>query len=276
MDSRNYSSFIDLVRGNINLEDEIFDVSESSPLLVEDSPVNDEVATSKKKQARGVNFSVEEDKLLVAAWLNTSVDPVYGNEQHKTTFYGKVAKYFMDQKTDSTRSVASLTTRWGIINRETVKFVGSLAKIEAKNESGTMAHDKDYPKWASTMPRGDSRKEMPQTLDLIDQGVGVDGIMDFERPIGRKTEKANRKRKDDGKDIATQYLKKKMKVLEEGCVAEKERIRIKAEKVRLQELKENERIMMLDTSGMNEDQKAFYDGLKKEILAKQRSSHSLG
>ena len=135
---------------------------------------------------------------------------------------------------------------------------------------------KDYPKWASTMPRGDSRKEMPQTPDLIDQGVGVDGIMDFERPIGRKAEKANRKRKDDGKDIATEYLKKKMKVLEEGCVAEKERVRIKAEKFRLQELKENERIMMLDTSGMNEDQKDFYDGLKKEILAKQRSSHSLG
>ena len=67
MDSRNYSSFTDLVRGNINLEDEIFNVSESSPLLVEDSPLNDEVATSKKKQARGVNFSTKEDKLLVAA-----------------------------------------------------------------------------------------------------------------------------------------------------------------------------------------------------------------
>jgi len=110
MDSRNYSSFIDLVRGNINLEDEIFDVSESSPLLVEDSPVNDEVATSKKKQARGVNFSVEEDKLLVAAWLNTSVDPVHGNEQHKTTFYGKVAKYFKDHKTNYTCSISSLTS----------------------------------------------------------------------------------------------------------------------------------------------------------------------
>ncbi|XP_030941674.1 uncharacterized protein LOC115966610 [Quercus lobata] len=223
MDSMNYSSFTDLVRGNINLEDELFDVSESSPLLVEDSPLNDEVATSKKKPARGVNFSAEQDKLLIAAWLDTSVDPVYGNEQHKTTFHGKVAKYFMDHKTDSTRSVASLTTRWGTINRETVKFVGSLAKIEAKNESGTTAHDKDYPKWASTMPRGDSRKEMSQTPDLIDQGGGVDGIMDFERPIGRKTEKANRKRKDDGKDITTEYLKNKMKVLEEGCVAEKEK-----------------------------------------------------
>ena len=48
----------------------------------------------------------------------------------------------MDHKTDSTCSVASLTTRWGTINRETVKFVGSLTKIEAKNESRTTTHDK--------------------------------------------------------------------------------------------------------------------------------------
>ena len=65
MDSRNYSSFTDLVRGNINLEDELFDESESSPLLVKDSLLNDEVATSKKKPTCGVNFSTEEDKLLV-------------------------------------------------------------------------------------------------------------------------------------------------------------------------------------------------------------------
>ncbi|KAL0015482.1 hypothetical protein SO802_002551 [Lithocarpus litseifolius] len=279
MDSRHYSSFTDVLRGNISLEDELFGVSKNSPLLVKDSPLNDEVATTKKKSTRGTNFSAEEDKLLVAAWLNTSIDPVYGNEQHKTTFYGKVAKYFKDHKTDST------------------------PKIEAKNESGTMADDKiekarelfkeihsyvfqyehcwlmlkDLPKWATTMPREDSRKEMPQTPDSIDQGGGVDGTMVFERPIGRKAKKANRKRKDDdGKDVATEYLKKKMKILEEGCAQEKEKVHIKAEKVRLQELKENERIMMLDTSGMNEVQRTFYDGLKKEILAKKRSSHLLG
>ena len=89
MDSRNYSSFTDVIRGNISIEDELFGVSKTSPLLVEDSSLNDEVATFKKKSIRGVNFSAEEDKLLVAAWLNTSVDLVYGNEQHKTTFYGK-------------------------------------------------------------------------------------------------------------------------------------------------------------------------------------------
>ena len=67
MDSRHYSSFTDVLRGNINLEDELFGESKSSPLLVKDSPLNDEVATSKKKSTRGINFSAEEDKQLVAA-----------------------------------------------------------------------------------------------------------------------------------------------------------------------------------------------------------------
>ena len=126
------------------------------------------------------------------------------------------------------------------------------------------------------MPREDSRKEMPQTPDSIDQGGGVDDTMDFERSIGRKAEKANQKRKDDGKDVATEYLKMKMKFFEDSAAQEKEKVHIKAEKVCLQELKKNKRIMMLDTSGMNEDQRTFYDGLQKEILAKQRSSRSLG
>ena len=117
---------------------------------------------------------------------------------------------------------------------------------------------------------------MPKTLDSIDQEGRVDDTMDFERPIGRKVKKANQKRKDDGKDFATEYLKKKKKILEEFCAHEKEKVRTKAEKVCLQELKENGRIMMLDTSVMNEDQRTFYDGLQMEILAKQRSSHLLG
>ena len=50
MDSSYYSSFTDVLRGNINLEDELFGLSENSPMLVQDSPPNDEVATSKKKQ----------------------------------------------------------------------------------------------------------------------------------------------------------------------------------------------------------------------------------
>ncbi|KAK7831768.1 hypothetical protein CFP56_027040 [Quercus suber] len=67
MDSRHYSMYTDVLRGNINLEKQLFDVSENSPMLVQDSPLNDEVATSKKKTTRGINFNPKEDKLLIAA-----------------------------------------------------------------------------------------------------------------------------------------------------------------------------------------------------------------
>ena len=50
---------------------------------------------------------------------------------------------------------------------------------------------KDFSKCVHTMPREDSRKEVPQTPDSIDQGGGVGDTMDFERPIGRKAENAN-------------------------------------------------------------------------------------
>ena len=108
-------------------------------MSVQDSPSEAEIVTPKTttKWGRGGNFSIEEDKLLVSAWLNISVDVEHGNEQNKGTFYTKIAKYFGDHKTDSTRTVVSLKSRWGVINRETYKFCEVFAKVEAKNQSGT-------------------------------------------------------------------------------------------------------------------------------------------
>ncbi|CAB4283010.1 unnamed protein product [Prunus armeniaca] len=39
-----------------------------------------------KKQQRAKNFVVEEDMLLVSAWLNVSLDRVHGNEQKSSTY----------------------------------------------------------------------------------------------------------------------------------------------------------------------------------------------
>ncbi|XP_065625029.1 glutathione S-transferase T3 isoform X2 [Quercus suber] len=209
-------------------------------MSVQDSPSEAEIVTPKTtKWGRGGNFSVEEDKLLVSAWLNISVDFEHGNEQSKGTFYTKIAKYFRDHKTDSTRSVVSLKSRWGVINRETYKFCEVFAKVEAKNQSGTSMIEqmkidaknlfketykynfqfehcwlllKNLPKWALNKPKENSRKELPQTSDSIDQAkekdVLLDDTMDFERPIVRKYEKANRKRKGSEKVVAEYFERK--------------------------------------------------------------------
>ena len=48
-------------------------------MSVQESHFQVDMVTSKSKRQVG-NFTIEEDKLLVSTWLNTSLDAVQGNE----------------------------------------------------------------------------------------------------------------------------------------------------------------------------------------------------
>ena len=107
-----------------------------------DSPPQVENASSTKGK-RGSNFSAEEDKLLVAAWLNTSVDAINSNEQTQNTFRQKVWEYFMQYNTScTTRTVISLLSRWATISEKTNKFAGCMAQINALHQSCITEEDK--------------------------------------------------------------------------------------------------------------------------------------
>ena len=73
-----------IMNGDIEIDSQFLGTSQNTPVLVSDSPPPHppqvENASSTKGK-RGSNFSVEEDKLLVEAWLNTSVDAINSNEQ---------------------------------------------------------------------------------------------------------------------------------------------------------------------------------------------------
>ena len=60
---------------DLNLSNSFTDflISESEQIVSQQSNLN--VHTTKKSQ-RSKNFSLEEDYLLVSAWLNTSKDPI--------------------------------------------------------------------------------------------------------------------------------------------------------------------------------------------------------
>ena len=114
--------------------------------------------------------------------------------------------------------------------------------------------------------------------------------MDVERPIGRKAEKAKRKRTDGGKGFED-YLVKKTQYMQESheqdnealCIKadrvrvdaqradiEKERADIEKERLRLETIREEGRIMTLDTSGMNDKERLYFENLKDQILARQQ------
>ena len=87
---------------------------------------------------------------------------------------------------------------------------------------------------------------LPPTQDSTSIADGddvslVNDITNFKRPIGKKAQKANRKKKASGKDVG-EYMAKKMKVIEDLQEQEKESLCIKAKRVRLEKLRDKERI----------------------------------
>ena len=76
-------------------------------------------------------------------------------------------------------------------------------------------------------------KWLPQTPSSIDQvGSNDDDIMVLERLIGRKAEKAKRKRIDGDKGFED-YLVKKLQYIQESHEQDKEVFRIKANRVKV-------------------------------------------
>ena len=82
-----------IMNGDIEIDSQFIGTSQNTPVSVSDSPSPPpplvENASSTKGK-RGSNFSIEEDKLLVAAWVNISVDAINSNEQTQNTFRKKV------------------------------------------------------------------------------------------------------------------------------------------------------------------------------------------
>ena len=149
---------------------------------------------------------------------------------------------------------------------------------------------KDQPKFAD--PNGRLRASVPPTpkstsIGKGDCGSGLGDTSNFERPIGRKAEKAIQKNKATGKDVG-KYLTKKLKFIEDVTRLEEEKMFIEREKLAIEKerteetlkiekeivmierkkfdmeyMLEKERIMMKDTSGLTGAQKTFYEQLQE-------------
>lgn len=88
------------------------------PIIIPDEQVATEVPPMSMRIAtkRSKNFSKDEDKVLVSAWLNTSMDPIQGNEQAHGTYWERIHAYFHKHKTFvSDRNRSSLMHRWSDI-----------------------------------------------------------------------------------------------------------------------------------------------------------------
>ncbi|XP_013624952.1 PREDICTED: glutathione S-transferase T3-like [Brassica oleracea var. oleracea] len=103
---------------------------------------NDAKILSDHKERR--KWSPTEDGVLISAWLNTSKDPVIGNEQKEVAFWKRIAAYFAaSPKLDGAqkREPTHCKARWGKINEGVCKFVGCFEAATKQRSSGQNEDD---------------------------------------------------------------------------------------------------------------------------------------
>ncbi|CAM0946358.1 unnamed protein product [Alopecurus aequalis] len=164
-------------------------LSNSEPLP--ESPVGEQVtpptqepsASVKAKFIKGKNWSSEEDKVLIQAWANTSLDAVPGSDQHSTSYWGRISEYYNTHKNSSwpERNANALSCRYNTISSKTSKYCECvrmtdqerpeeahllyLAK-DPKKKPFTLMHCylefEKYPKWQTHLV---SQKKQKKTSD---------------------------------------------------------------------------------------------------------------
>lgn len=100
-------------------------------MSLDDSP---SLPPKNSTRSRGLNFSLEEDKLLASAWLNCSLYACQGTDQKHYQLWEKISEYFQQHKETATeRTIKSLINRWSFIQKATNKFCTKLAEVEGLN-----------------------------------------------------------------------------------------------------------------------------------------------
>ena len=174
-------------------------------------------------------YTPKEDRILIGAWLNTSKDPLVGNEQRAVAFWKRIVDYYNASPQlvgEVPREVTSCKQRWSRINHEVSRFTGCYNQALREQRSGQNDDDvikaaydifftkydtkftldhcwrelRHEQKWASTYMAKDGGKEKRRpVVDLDGPEENVVGE-DEDRPVGVKAAKGASKKKKSGRD----------------------------------------------------------------------------
>ncbi|XP_013594997.1 PREDICTED: glutathione S-transferase T3-like [Brassica oleracea var. oleracea] len=84
-------------------------------------------------------YSPKEDRILIGAWLNTSKDPLVGNEQRAVAFWKRIVDYYNASPQlvgEVPREVTSCKQRGSRINHEVSRFTGCYNQALREQRSG--------------------------------------------------------------------------------------------------------------------------------------------
>uniref|UniRef100_A0A5B6Z2L5 Putative la protein 1 n=1 Tax=Davidia involucrata TaxID=16924 RepID=A0A5B6Z2L5_DAVIN len=149
------------------------------------------------------------------------------------------------------------------------------------------------PKWLEVGQKKKARKSSsvspcasshstPDSINLGENDAQGDVFLDLERPLGRKAKKEpfkrqrNKERVDDNSIVVSikemkvekEQINDKMEFLERTYFQEQKRLSIMQMQLRMEQQKEEEKIMSVDTTNMPPFQAEYYKHCQKEILDK--------
>lgn len=104
------------------------------------TPVSEDVGERRERR----KWTPSDDILLISSWLNTSKDPIVGNEQRSGTFWTRIAAYYAaSQKVAGCeeREAGHCKQRWHRINDLVCKFCGSYEAAKREKTSGCNEND---------------------------------------------------------------------------------------------------------------------------------------
>uniref|UniRef100_A0ACD5ZD75 Uncharacterized protein n=1 Tax=Avena sativa TaxID=4498 RepID=A0ACD5ZD75_AVESA len=73
-------------------------VPDSSPIAEQEVPVSAKPRSKKGASTKGKNWSSLEDKVLIQAWANTSLDAITGTDQNSNCYWGRIFDYYNAHK----------------------------------------------------------------------------------------------------------------------------------------------------------------------------------
>ncbi|XP_073024008.1 uncharacterized protein [Primulina eburnea] len=93
---------------------------------------------------RGAAFSIEEDKLLVMAYLDVSQNPIIGINQSRDRLWSRVTATYNEQLASNStepRTTKALQCRWFNINKIFQNFSSCVSQVELSRPSGASEKD---------------------------------------------------------------------------------------------------------------------------------------
>ncbi|KAF5453007.1 hypothetical protein F2P56_027954 [Juglans regia] len=261
------------------------------------------------KTQRGVSFTVEEDNLLVSAWLNISMDAIRETDQKYSQMWERIINYYNEHKKPSmaNRLGGSLTNRWSVIQKCTNKFCAAVAQIERAKimyrETEKATYNMEYcwcllrhqPKWQQHVsilskrrkPHG-KRLAMAESTPLGDDTINDNVEVIFERPPGKKAEKERERKRKAAKSYDAEFVEALTCMTNDRAafMYERRQATSKLDADRAQLLAEKKRrndtenrkidmeIMRMDLAGMNGMQREYFLNLQKEVFEKSMKRFS--